>query len=409
MNRLLELETRKNKLETRKNKLDKKLLDDPSMDSSERDRINAEMSEVLGKMVDASDEELRRIAEAAKEQSRTGHPAKSAKLSNYVLAALDPDAMLTGAEAELNVEERLNTLDGLWVPAVMVDQDEEQRADDISPPPSDTAVNSSPILGRVFARSLASYLGCQFPTVPVGSRLWTSLASGSTPSTLAVGGSIEAGVASWVQVSREPVRASIRTRVQLESLATIGGIETALKRDAAAQLSNHIDQQIVSGSGVAPNPSGLLTTVAKVGSDPTDVTDFAAFHKAFIDAVEGVHSESLADLQAAFGLGTWRLLEGLTTTKNDIIADRLTSRLGGFRASKRIPAPVSTIQSAIVRRTVGTSGALVCPIWNSGAMRLIADDLSDAQTATRNLTWHMLYNVAVLRAAAFKHLRFKVA
>ena len=402
MNKVLELGNRKGQLE-------KKLIDHMSMDSTERDKINAEISELIGKIEAENNLEQARIAEAAKEQSRADHPAKAAKLSRYIVVALDPDAMLTGSEAELNVEERLNTLDGLWVPAVMVDQDEEQRADDISPPPSDTAVNSSPILGRVFARSLASYLGCQFPTVPVGTRLWTSLASGSTASTLAVGAAIEADAATWTQITREPVRASIRTRVQLESLATIGGIETALKRDAAAQLSNHIDQQIVSASGVAPNPSGLLTTVAKVGSDPTDVADFPAFHKAFVHAVDGVHSESLADLQIAFGLDTWRLLEGLTTTKNDIIADRLTSRLGGFRASTRIPAPVSTIQSAIVRRTVGTSGALVCPIWNGGAMRLIADDLSDAQTATRNLTWHMLFNVAVLRAAGFKHLRIKVA
>ena len=403
MNKVLELNTRKIQLE-------KKMIDHMGMDSSERDAINAEFSELLGKLQTEGNLEQARLAKAATEESRKDHPAKAAKLSNYVLAALDPDSKLNGAEAELNVEERLNTLDGLWVPAsALVDQDEEQRADDISPPPSDTAVNSSPILGRVFARSLASFIGCQFPTVPVGSRLWTSLASGSTASTLAAGGSIEADAATWTQITREPVRASIRTRVQLESLATIGGIESALKRDAAAQLSNHIDQQIISGSGVTPNPSGVLTTVAKVGADPTDIADFPAFHKASVHAVDGVHSESLADLQIAFGLDTWRLLEGLTTTKNDIIADRLTSRLGGFRASTRIPAPASTIQSAVVRRTVGTTGALVCPIWNGGAMRLIADDLSDAQTATRNLTWHWLYNVAVLRAAAFKHLRFKVA
>ena len=198
MNKLLELGNRKGQLE-------KKLIDHMSMDSTERDKINAEISELIGKIEAENNLEQARIAEAGKEQSRADHPAKSAKLSSYILTALDPDAKLTGREAELNSEERLDKLDGLWVPAVMLDDpQEEQRADDISPPPSDTAVNSSPILGRVFARSLASYLGCQFPTVPVGTRLWTSLASGSTASTLAAGGSIEADAATWTQITREP-------------------------------------------------------------------------------------------------------------------------------------------------------------------------------------------------------------
>ena len=141
---------------------------------------------------------------------------------------------------------------------------------------------------------------------------------------------------------------------------------------------------------------------------PASVADYQAILAGAASGVDGKYAGNLQGVRLLAGVTTWTLAASLSSGSGDIsIADYLSARSGGLRVSANMPAPKAgnKVQPALLFKT-GGGGSAVAPTWG---LNLTRDPYSDAKSGEVSITAHMLWNFALLRAAAYKRLAFKTA
>ena len=88
--------------------------------------------------------------------------------------------------------------------------------------------------------------------------------------------------------------------------------------------------------------------------------------------------------------------------------ERLRRILRDFMASANVPAAASNIQSGILAKMGAADGMnAVCPVWEG--LRLIRDEVTNADKGQVQVTAVALHNFKVLRPAGFVRTKVKIA
>ena len=183
-----------------------------------------------------------------------------AKVGAFVSAALNSQAV-TGAEAEYAAAVDCGTLN--MIPISLFNRGRpEIRA---ITPGVDAQTTAHPTAPFVFERSIAaSVLGIEFPVVPPGVANFPVITTAPPSGVVAKDAAALATAAAVRLDSRSPKRISGSFEVRTEDIATMPSLEADLQQSLMTSASNAIDEQVIAGTGVAPNLTGLFKLAADV-------------------------------------------------------------------------------------------------------------------------------------------------
>lgn len=330
------------------------------------------------------------------------------ELRRYLAAAMR-DAELDGAEAELNAAVELRGTGGVAVPwaALALPEPDEQRQDAHTPAPANVARTLAPVIPRVFATGIARYLGIAMPMVPAGERQYTYLSAGADPEMKAKGAAVDADAATFTPVDFSPVRLTARYLFRREDVASFAGMEAALRGDLSMVMQESMDNQILNGTGVAPNVDGLLATAANGGLDdvanPGAVVTAATLIDTYAALVDGRYAKTQGAVRVAIGAATYAKLASLVQG-DAYVYDRYAMQT---RIEALMPAAAANVQQAVAAKVNAPGPNAVAPVWEG--LELIRDPYTGAAKAEVAVTAIMLWNFGLIRKAGFARLKFKLA
>ena len=320
---------------------------------------------------------------------------------------------VAGAEAELNAALDLRGAGGVAVPweTLLPRHDEEHRADAAtSVGATDHGVTQRTIVGRVFARTAAAFLGVSMPTVPTADQNFPVLTAGTSAATKNPGVAQDAAAATFTANQLGPTRLTARYLFRVEDLRRLAGMEAALRadlRDVMGEADGF--KTILNGQASAPDINGFIDagTIA-APTTPTAVITIASAIETVASAVDGKYANGLPDVRLLVGPKTYATLAALLSDNSEPVALSVLRReSGGLRVSGHVPAPASNVQQAVVSRTAGGGPNAVAPIWQG--LELIRDPYSGAAKGEVSVTAIMLWNFQVIRTDAYARAAFKLA
>ena len=333
------------------------------------------------------------------------------ELRQYLHAAAN-GVPVAGAEAELNAALELRGAGGVTVPwdALLPRHDDEHRADAAtSVGATDHGVTQRSIVGRVFARTAAAFLGVSMPMVPTGDQNFPVLTAGTSAATKNPGVAQDAAAATFTANQLGPTRLTARYLFRVEDLRRLAGMEAALRADLREVMGEAMDATILNGQASAPDINGFIDagTIA-APTTPTAVVTIASAIEAVASAVDGKYANGLPDIRLVVGAKTYATLATLLSSNSEPVALSVLRReSGGLRVSGHVPDPASNVQQAVVSRTAGGGPNAVAPIWQG--LELIRDPYSGAAKGDVSVTAIMLWNFQVIRTDAYARAAFKLA
>ena len=258
-----------------------------------------------------------------------------ARVSDFVTAALT-GRPVTGASGEYADAEGLSGR----MPLDLLDSMEpvEERA--VTPGPSDETVSSTKAtIPFAFARTDAAALGIAFPMVAPGAAHYPALGTAPPAGPKSEDAAAVSTAAAFTLTKRDPKRITGQFMIRLEDLALMPSMERDLRQGIASAMADSLDSQVIGGSGVAPNLSGLFHQADDVAIAAAKET-FGTAVERFAGVVDGKHANGFADVRALIGVNTFALYASLfaNSNKGDISAfDHLKKMLGGcgFRPAFR--------------------------------------------------------------------------
>ena len=343
-----------------------------------RAATTAEAAETAEAGRTGSDPETRERNDLAR-RSRVGVFLRS------MLSGRRPD----GPEAELNAA--LGFGDGDIPMAVFdvphADAQAHERA--VTPAAATVGVKMAPIQPYVFASSIAGSLGIEIRDVPSGTYAIPRISTApSSAAPKAKGVDADATAGALTVISATPKRIPARLSLALEDVAAFGNdtFETALRQALQSKLSDALDDQIVNGSGVAPNLSGLIKQLAAATAPVANVETFDRWAAIASSVVDGLWAPSLTDVSMVWNAAAFRQAAGVFRGTDGPVsaATYLADKTSGFRASSRMPAVANKIATGIAAR-LGQPGITraVVPSWG----RLVVDDIyTDSDAGQRHIT-----------------------
>ena len=381
---------------------------------SEIDRLTAEFRDVETRhraaLIADGDEAEQRAAEDdgdAEDRERRELRSRSS-LGRWFEGAIS-GRPVNGAEAECSAA--YGCLAGA-VPFEMFPRPERRELRAVTPAPSTTDENlASPIVPALFDRSAAAWLGIEMPIVAAGDAgypvLSTSLAGGPKAKSAAA----DEGAGAFTVTMSQPRRITGAFRFTREDAARLVGMEAALRMNIEAKLSDALDHQAVNGSGTGDGTiNGLLKILTDPAAPASGPETFARYVAAAASHVDGLFAYNLAGLRQLVGVATYGHMAGAFRANEDSMTAEgwLSTRTGGVRTSRRIAAPASKIQQAIVRRDNPAGDRVaVMPMWQG--LELIRDPYTGAGTGEIVVTGHILCgDVIVLRPGAFVQDAFRL-
>ena len=332
-----------------------------------------------------------------------------ATLSGFLMAALS-GRMPDGAEAEFAAAHHApagHVPIDLWE----ADRPVEERA--ATPAPATgTGVTVAPIQPFVFAPSIAPRLGIDMPSVGSGGYSEMTITTALPASPKVKGGDADDTAGALTPITANPRRISARMSVTVEDVAQIGqsNFESALRQNVSMALSDEYDDQAINGGGTSPNVDGLINQLTDP-TNPTAVSDFAAYLASAAGAIDGLWASMLTEVGIVTNVDAYRLsAQVFRANSSDLsFSDYARQALGSWWTNKRMPATASTIARGIVYRMGRTGLRTAChPTWGTIS---IDDIYTDSRSGQRHFSVHMLVGdkVLIVQPAAYSLVEYKVA
>ena len=220
----------------------------------------------------------------------------------------------------------------------------------------------------------------------------------------------------FVVKDADPRRLTGALRIRREDTAKLADLETSLRGNLSAVVSDEFDKQLVNGDNQSPNLNGLFQQLTDPDAPAAGAEDFGRYATAFASKIDGLHAAVPAGVRALVGAETLRRMAATFATNDDSTSAymHLMTQYGGVRASRRIAAPPSSgddanIQQAIIRRTNPAGDRVaVAPVW--GGLELLRDPYTAANKAEIIVTAILLVGgVVILRDGAFEQASFRLA
>ena len=198
-----------------------------------------------------------------------------------------------------------------------------------------------------------------------------------------------------------PKRLTAGYDFQVEQLARIKGLESALRMDLPRALADTLDKAVL--------VSGLSNSIlaAYTISAASATVTWASGVMSAAGGIDGKYARDMNQLKLLVAPATlikfWGLFRGNSSDYS--LATYLKMNLGGLMCSANIPA--GGVEEAILCKTgPGMTDNAVGKVWGGG-VRIIRDEVTEAGKGRVKITARALYDFAVLRTAGFLGLSFK--
>ena len=278
---------------------------------------------------------------------------------------------------------------------------------------ADTVMVPRSWVDRLFYGSAAARLGITFESVPAGVASFPVTTGGGSSGQRAKGQA--AATAAWTigVTELKPTRSAIYGVFSIEDVARIPSLEEAILRDLRAATVSKMDNSIFNGdsgaSGTDADIVGLKTAaIGEVTLTQSNKVKADKVLSTFVELVDGLHAESLADLAVVASVGAnaeWMTTVHNSAVDNETIAQFL--RASGMAWSVRGEIDGATGNGkfgAYVGLGRGIQGAAVVPVWSQGEM--VRDPYSGAAKGEVGVTLSTLWNFGIPRTSQYKRLKF---
>ena len=277
-----------------------------------------------------------------------------------------------------------------------------------------------PILRRLFGPGILDTLGVRVDSVPVGKTEWPLITGGPTPAQRAEGTALPAATAvTFDFATLRPKRLSDHLEFTYEMVASVSGLEEALRLLLADSIKSKMSDTIINGPAVDANDdttkgniSGFLTAItAPADAGATAVySDYASSHAVF----DGIHANTEREVSSLVAVDVLKHAASVFQAgSGESGSEAMERRSMSCRSSSYISAAVAGQSKGNLYHLSGPNGGgvmrgdSVAGVWPT--IELIRDDYSMADEGAIKITWIMLWDFrAAFRAAAYQRLAFKI-
>lgn len=319
---------------------------------------------------------------------------------------LDEGRALSGKTAEVVQELRsAGGYRGIPVPLMAL----EQRAGETVSTGTPDPIQTRPIIDRLFPASVAAQMGAQMIQIGSGAVEWpvstSSVTAGwATSETGNVAG--PTAYATTDKAMKPEQTLGIHMRVTRKALLQSGdALEQAIRRDMSGTMAAELDKAIFQGTGASGQPLGVIAGAATYGITNTDAAGLATWGALRAAVVRFMTANAAAGPGAVKALvrpELWSFMDDAEAFTGTGITEwaRFSGAVGGVaQTTNAIAAPTGTPKETQVLLTTNAGG--VSPIFVGlwGAVDLIRDPYSDAQSGGLRLTALTTVDVTVARAS----------
>ncbi|MGC9420269.1 MAG: phage major capsid protein [Rhodovulum sp.] len=335
-----------------------------------------------------------------------------------VALALDEGRQLDGATAEIVSELRAQGgFRGIPVPLQAL----EVRAGETVASGTPDPISTRPMIDRLFPDSVAGKMGAQMIQIDSGATEWpvvtSSVSAGwADGETANVAG--PSAFATTDKALKPEHNLGIQMRITRKAMKQSGSaLEQAVRRDMNSAMGAALDQAIFLGTGANGQPLGVIAGASTYGINETDLSavpsysDFLAEIVAFMSANTITSPGQVRTLMRPELFG---YLEGQVNADLQMSEyHRLGFLLGGRNPVGTFPAPMTVTSNALpapsgtpaetsllFTTTTGGVAPMFVGLW--GAVDMIRDPFSDAQSGGLRLTALTTADVTVARPAQLR-------
>lgn len=328
-----------------------------------------------------------------------------------VALALDEGRTLAGRTAEVVQELRSRGgYRGVPVPWQALEQRNTVAAGTPDP------VQTRPIIDRLFPDSVAGAMGAQLIQIDSGAIEWPVVTSAVSAGWAATESGNVAGPTQFTTADRalKPEHnLGIHMRITRKALKQSGdALESAIRRDMIAAMGSALDRAIFLGTGADGQPLGVITGAATYGISVEDVAVVAQW-RVIRDEVTAFMVANAASgpgaVRALLRPEVWSSLEERRFDAGSGVTewDRLTRHIpaGSIAlSSNALPAPAGDPLASTALLTVATGSVAPIFVGTWGAVDLIRDPYSDAQSGGLRITALSTVDVTVARPVQLRVL-----
>lgn len=327
-----------------------------------------------------------------------------------VALALDEGRQLAGQTAEIVTELRnAGGFRGIPVPWQAL----EVRNTVASGTPD--PVSTRPIIDRLFPDSMASRMGAQMISIDAGAVEWPVTTSAVTAGWADGESANVAGPTAYTTTDRPMSpdhNLGVQMRITRKVLKQSGtALEQAVRRDMSGAMGAAMDQAAFLGTGANGQPLGVITGAGTYGITSTAVDALAswgAFRAAVTRFMTANAAGSPDAVRALIRPELWDYLDGALISGTAVSEwDRLVKNLPSGNiamTNNALAAPSGTpsATSALLTTAAGGVAPIFLGAW--GAVDMIRDPYSDAQSGGLRITALATMDVTVARPAQLELL-----
>ena len=327
-----------------------------------------------------------------------------------IARALDEGRPLEGRTAEVVTELRgKGSFRGFPLPWEALEQRNTVASG--TPDPRVTA----PIIDRLFPASAAARMGAQMISVPQGLIEWPVVTSSVAAGWADGEAANVAGPTAFATTDRAMnpnktlgIQMRISRRAMLQSGAAL---EDAVRRDMNSAVSQAMDAAVFLGTGANGQPLGVIAGQSTYGITATAIgaaATWAAFRAAVARFIAANAAGGPGEVRLMLRPEVWSYMDGALVTNTAVSEwDRLIAQIGAgnvFLATNALAAPTGSplASSALLTTSAGGVAPIFVGMW--GAMDLIRDPFTDAQSGGLRLTGLATMDVTVARPAQLEVL-----
>ena len=402
---LLELEQRSEDQENRRSEIGRRLR------ALEADLADALRLEAAGDDDPVDRRERRETDAEDRERERLRSKFSIARVFGSLLSGRLPD----GVEAEYGIAE------GSGAGSIPLDVFErreeapelERRAVTVTPGVAGPR-RQRPIVPPIFDRSVAPWLGIAMPMVRTGDSSWPVLTTAPTAGVVAKDAAAPQTAGAFTVQTVQPRRLSASFAFRVEDAARLEGMESSLRSAMMEAISDQLDNQCLNGDANALNTDGeirgLIAQLGTIAAPANNAETWARYNAAAVSHIDGLYAVDEMGIGLLVGEETYRhMAQQFRATESNESFSAYWQRIGGgIRATRRMPAPSSNIQTAVIRRSNPTmTPPGVMPAWSSLTIRDIYSTAREGQIQVTALA--LVGDLVLLRGDVFEGDSFRLA
>ena len=321
-----------------------------------------------------------------------------------VALSLDEGRALSGQTAEIVTELRSQGgYRGIPVPYAAL----ETRAGETIASGAPDPIVTRPLIERLFPASVAAQMGVQMINIGTGgqetpvttsaiSAGWQATETGTVP-----------GPSAYATLDR-PLKPDhtlgIQMRITRKTLLQSGSaLEQAIRRDVNGAMAQEMDRAIFNGSGSSGEPTGVFTGATAWGIEETAldaVATWAAFRTEVVAFMAANAATGPNAVRLLIRPEVWDTMDGTFISGTAVTEwERLMKYIGSVSMSHNaLPDPAGTplATKALLTTSAGGVAPVFVGLW--GAVDLIRDPYSDAQSGGLRLTALSTMDTTISRA-----------